>query len=329
MTMNMCKKAAPEELLEGIKNGQRVAMGKMISFVENEPEKAQEILDKIYLLGGNAMVLGITGTQGAGKSTLVEKIVGIFREKGLKVGIIAVDPSSPFSGGAFLGDRVRMVSFGSDDKIFMRSVGTRGAVGGLSAACGDIVRVMDASGVDIIVIETVGIGQDETEIIKIADIRVLVLMPGMGDQIQFAKAGTMEIADMFVVNKSDYPESEKTAMWIDLIIDTYWSAKGWKPSVVRTNAIDGSGVVTLVDNIMECAAFQKKNSDDSAIKQRRINRIRTEIASIIKRKIFHKMEEELKRTLTPRMVDEILEKKRSSYYLGNKIFDLVMGADQQ
>lgn len=324
----MYKKADPEKLLEGIKNGQRVAIGKMISFVENEPEKAQEILAKIYLLGGNAMVLGITGTQGAGKSTLVEKIVGLFREKGLNVGIIAVDPSSPFSGGAFLGDRVRMVSFGSDDKIFMRSVGTRGSLGGLSAACGDIVRVMDASGVDIIVIETVGIGQDETEIIKIADIRVLVLMPGMGDQIQFAKAGIMEIADIFVVNKSDYPESEKTAMWIDLIIDTYWSEKGWKPSVVRTNAIDGDGVVTLVDNIMECAEFQEKNSNDSAIKQRKTNRIRAEIEAIIKRKISHKMEEKLQRTLTPRMIDEILEKKESPYYLGNKIFDLVMGHDR-
>ncbi|MCD6432329.1 methylmalonyl Co-A mutase-associated GTPase MeaB, partial [Candidatus Bathyarchaeota archaeon] len=201
-----------EEIVQGVLAGDRRSIAKAITIIENNPEKAHRIIASIYPHTGKAHVIGITGPGGSGKSTLIEKIIREYRRRGKTVGVIAVDPTSPFTGGAFLGDRIRMQELSVDEGVFIRSMATRNYLGGIARATKDAVKVLDASGRDVVIVETVGAGQSEVEIIKVAQTIVVVFAPGLGDEIQAIKAGVMEIGDIFVVNKADRENVDKSVM---------------------------------------------------------------------------------------------------------------------
>ncbi|HEU4688763.1 MAG TPA: methylmalonyl Co-A mutase-associated GTPase MeaB, partial [Vicinamibacterales bacterium] len=222
------------------------AIARAISLVEDDGPAGRDLIRAIYPRTGRAFLVGITGAPGTGKSTLVDRLIAEIRSSGLKVGVIAVDPTSPFSGGAVLGDRVRMNAHAGDSGVFIRSMATRGHLGGLARATSDAALVLDAAGCDIVIIETVGVGQDEVDIVSAADISIVLLVPGAGDDLQAIKAGVMEIGDIFVVNKADREGADRVIQGVasNLSLKTY-SASEWKPPIVKTEATTGAGVDTL------------------------------------------------------------------------------------
>ena len=249
-----------QTLIDGLFKGDIISTTRLISLIENDFSKAQEIIRKIYPYTGNAHVVGITGPPGAGKSSLVNKLALTWRNRGKTIGIIAVDPSSPYSGGALLGDRIRMREISGVEGIFIRSMATRGSLGGLARATRDAINILDASGKDIIIVETVGAGQSEVEIMKVAQTIVMVLCPGLGDEIQAMKAGTMEIADIFAVNKSDKPEAIETVNDLERMLDYEGlneGKEGWMPSIISTSSTANIGIDELADKIEEHQEFLK------------------------------------------------------------------------
>lgn len=236
------------KLAQQILDGDPRAIARGISMVEDNSHEAQSLLKIIFPHTGKSTIVGITGSPGSGKSTLVDKMIGYLRSDQKEIGIIAVDPSSPFSGGAILGDRIRMMRHSADPGIFIRSMATRGHLGGLAKASGEAIAVLEASGKDIILVETVGVGQDEVEVIKFADLVLVVLIPGAGDDIQVFKAGLMEIADIFVLNKSDSPEADKTEKQLKAMLDLGLKDKPIPP-VVKTVATEGEGIPLLLGEI--------------------------------------------------------------------------------
>jgi LAO/AO transport system kinase len=236
---------------ERILAGDIRSISRALSEVESQKGTSVELLKQLYPHTGHSRIIGVTGSPGAGKSTLVEQLARVYSDQGRKIGIIAVDPTSPFSGGAILGDRIRMQSLATNSKIFIRSMATRGKMGGLSAAVGDALLVLDAAGYEILIVETVGVGQDEVEIVKTADVTIVVLVPGMGDDIQTIKAGIMEIGDLFVINKADREGVERTRHEIDALLTIAPSRTGWTPPVLETVATLGKGVSELVVAIQE------------------------------------------------------------------------------
>jgi len=235
-------------MIEELLKGDRRALARAISVVENNDSLKREVLKDIYPHTGKAYIIGFTGYPGSGKSSLVDRLIYVMRKEGLKVGVIAIDPTSPFSGGAFLGDRIRMQEHTGDKDVFIRSMGTRGSLGGLSRATGDVVQLLDAFGKDIIIIETVGVGQSEVDIVKNADTTIVVLTPASGDSIQVIKAGIMEIADIFVINKSDIPGAERTKTEINIMLDLD-KRKKYRPPVVQTITMNNEGIVELWEEI--------------------------------------------------------------------------------
>jgi len=237
-------------LAERVLAGDSRAIARAISLIENEDPQAAALVRTIFGKTGRAYVIGVTGQPGAGKSTLVDRMTAEIRGRGHSVGVLTVDPSSPFSGGAVLGDRLRMQGHAADEGVFIRSMATRGHLGGLARATGDAALVLDAAGKDIIVIETVGVGQDEVDIIKTADVSILTLVPGTGDDVQALKAGIMEIADIFVVNKADREGADRLVSSIEsnLTLQTYGPDQ-WRPLILKTIATNGTGVTELVDAI--------------------------------------------------------------------------------
>lgn len=233
------------DILEVIKNKNKRGIAKLITKIENREREAIEIIKKVYKYTGKAWVIGVTGTAGVGKSTLVDGMIDYFRKEGKSIGIIAVDPTSPFTGGAILADRIRMQSHSTDEEVFIRSMATRGHLGGLSAAARDVVDLLDAYGKDIIIVETVGVGQDEIDIVKIAESIVVVLMPGLGDEIQAMKAGLMEIADVFVINKADKEGTEKLEIELERLIEMSHNSNSWKPEIIKTIATNKIGINEL------------------------------------------------------------------------------------
>ena len=246
-----------EALIDGIVRGDSRAIARAISTVERGGTDGLALSSRLFSLGGRAIVVGVTGAAGTGKSTLVDRLIAAVRARGSTVGVIAVDPSSPFSGGAVLGDRVRMGGHAGDPGVFIRSMATRGHLGGLATATAEAVAVLDAAGRDVIIVETVGVGQDEVEVFRLAAVTVLVLVPGTGDDVQAIKAGVMEIADVFVVNKADRPDADRIVDAVTASLALAPPADGaWRPPVLTTQATTGQGVDALWDTIVRCHAHR-------------------------------------------------------------------------
>jgi GTPase len=287
-----------DSLIDRIKSGDPRAVARAISLIEDGSDGSAELMKQIFPLTGRAVVVGITGAPGAGKSSLVDKLAALYRSQGERVGIIAVDPSSPFSGGAILGDRIRMQTLGLDKGVFIRSMATRGNLGGLARATVDAVSVLDAAGYARIIVETVGVGQDEVEIVKAADISVVVLVPGMGDDIQAIKAGIMEIGDIFVINKADREGVYATEKEIEALLSLSTRSDAWLPPIVKTVATENKGLNDLA----------------AAIETYRESHLKTEIGSdrrrsIAKWRILELLREQLvSRTLATDSASERLDR---------------------
>ena len=249
--------ATVTDAIDRLLAGEPRAVARAISKVENGAEGASELMKAVFPHTGRGLVVGITGSPGAGKSSLVDKLAGLYRRRGERVGIVAVDPSSPFSGGAILGDRIRMQALGLDPGVFIRSMATRGNLGGLARATVDAVAILDAAGYEKVIVETVGVGQDEVEIVKSADVSVVVLVPGMGDDIQAIKAGIMEIGDVFVINKADRDGVLRTEKELEALLSLAHRSDDWLPPIVKTIATENKGLEELAAAVESYRDFQK------------------------------------------------------------------------
>lgn len=253
--------------LEKLFEGDPRSVARAITKVENGTSGAAELMKAVFPRTGNATVIGITGSPGAGKSSLVDKLALHYKDAGEKVGIVCIDPSSPFSGGAILGDRIRMATLGLDKNVFIRSMATRGNLGGLSRATVDAVAILDAAGYSKVIIETVGVGQDEVEIVKAADVSVVVLVPGMGDDVQAIKAGIMEIGDVFVINKADREGVLRTQKELESLLSLAHRPDMWNPPIVKTIATENKGIEDLSTAIESFAVFSEGQAADGGRKQ--------------------------------------------------------------
>lgn len=297
-------------LIENVFKGETRAIARAITKIENGAKDAADVMKAVFPKTGNALVIGITGSPGAGKSSLVDKLALHYRNKGERIGIIAVDPSSPFSGGAILGDRIRMSTLGLDKNIFIRSMATRGNLGGLSRTTVDAVAILDAAGFDKVIVETVGVGQDEVEIVKTADVSVVVLVPGMGDDIQAIKAGIMEIGDVFVINKADREGVLRTEKELEALLSLAHRPDFWNPPIVKTVAPENKGIEDLSKAIESYYEFQKNGENlerRKAIAKWRLLELLQEklLADVLSK---HDTSEKL-----DRLAQEIAEKKTNPY----------------
>ncbi len=311
----------PPDYVRQILEGSPRAAARLITWLENQDDRAYPCMEKLYQHTGKAYIIGITGSPGAGKSTLADKLAKAVRKEDLTVGIIAVDPSSPFSGGAILGDRVRMSELNLDPGVFIRSMATRGFLGGIAKATGDVVRVLDALGKDVIIIETVGVGQDEVDIMHIADTTCLVLAPGMGDAIQSMKAGIMEVADVFVINKADRLGADQ--LWAEVAMrveqDAQLKPGGWAPPVLKTVAVDNQGMDGLWHEIRAHREHLERSGRFTAGRR---ERARQETLRMIHDELFRKIREELQSNGgMDRMVEDILQRKKDPYSMMREIVD--------
>jgi LAO/AO transport system kinase len=269
--------ASVETWAEQIRAGDIRAVSRAISAIEDRDPLAEELLQRIFPHTGKSFVIGVTGAPGTGKSTLVNRLAGYYREQGNRVGIIAVDPTSPYTGGAILGDRIRMQSHASDPGIFIRSMATRGFLGGLARTTGDVALVLDAAGKQYLLVETVGVGQDEVDIVRLADCTLVLLVPGMGDDVQNLKAGLMEIADIFVLNKSDRDGVERQEAELEAMLQLAPERDGWKPTIIRTVATENKGVEELASAI---AKYREGFTNSAARQERKIEHWKSRLLAL-------------------------------------------------
>jgi LAO/AO transport system kinase len=301
--------ADPDALVARAIDGDRSAVAKLISLVETGGEAARRAVARLHPHTGNAWSVGITGAPGAGKSTLTDKLVARLRADDIEVGVLAIDPTSPFSGGAILGDRVRMQEHATDPGVFIRSMATRGHLGGLAVATPQAVRVLDAAGKPWIVVETVGVGQVEVEVAAQADTTVVVVNPGWGDAVQAAKAGLLEVADVFVVNKADRPGTEETVRDLDGMLEMA-GEREWDVPIVRTVATTGSGIDELWAAVCDHRAFLERTGE---IVRRREERVRDELRSIVGERLLVRASDLCRGDAFDALVSDVAARRRDPY----------------
>jgi LAO/AO transport system kinase len=295
-------------------------LARAISTVENRAPGWSDLLKALFPYSGKARVMGLTGAPGAGKSTLVDQLARLYRQQNRTVGIIAVDPTSPYSGGAILGDRIRMQDHYADPGIYIRSMATRGSLGGLARATADVATVMDASGRDVILIETVGVGQDEVDIVRLAEITVVMLVPGMGDDVQTIKAGIMEIADIFVINKSDRDGAERVEREIRALQTLAVRHDEWTPPIVKTVASEGTGVVELATAISEYESYLQK--ENRALKKS-VENWQERLVEMLRDTMLEKARAQFGDGTIARLAAEVAEHKRDPYTVVEEIAERV------
>lgn len=321
----MKKKLNTSEMVNRLLAGDRRSAARLITLVENEMDDHHEVMSLVYPHTGQAMILGITGAGGTGKSTLTDHLIGKFREQSKKVGVVVVDPSSPFSGGAFLGDRIRLQSHSQDDGVYIRSLASRGYLGGLSRATYDVIRIMEAMGNEVVIVETLGAGQDEVDVIHIAHTCLVVVTPGMGDDIQAMKAGIMEIADIIVLNKADLDGADRSLRHLQgaLTVGSFEEGE-WMPRVVPTVSAankpeDLQGIDELTVTIAEHQAYLRKTR---AIERVRYNRVEQELGLIFKDELQKIIFKGLKGTGKKReYIESIIEQRKDPYSVVEEVLN--------
>jgi LAO/AO transport system kinase len=299
------------QLTQAILAGRYRALAQAISMVEREDPATERLVAAIYPATGRARIVGITGSPGAGKSTLVASLAKHYRAGGKRVGIIAVDPTSPFTGGAILGDRIRMAELYTDPGVFIRSMATRGFLGGLAKATNDVVDLLDASGFEVVLVETVGVGQDEIEIIRTVQTNMVILVPGMGDDIQAIKAGIMEIGDIFVVNKADRPGADKTVTEVTMMMSLVEEHGDWVPPIVKTVASRGEGIVELDAAITRHYDYLRSSGE---LDRRNRERVRIRIETLLKEKFMERLiGGAITREEYEQLLDDVLRKRNNPH----------------
>lgn len=308
------------QLVKDLLDGNRRAAARLITLIENDDDQKRSLLKEIYPHTGKAFIIGITGAPGAGKSSLVDRLLQQIRADGLTAGIIAVDPTSPFSGGAILGDRIRMQDHALDAGVFIRSMGTRGSLGGLSRSTREAIQVFDAFGKDIVIVETVGVGQSEVDIVKTADSTVVILTPAGGDSVQTIKAGIMEIADIFVINKADLPGAERTATEINMMLDMN-GEKPWRPPVLPTVSIKGDGVDKLWEALQEHRAFLEESGKLIDVRRQRVRQELTEqVEYLVKTRIWDEVRDTIE---LDSLVEKISKRQQDPYSAVGELLDKI------
>jgi LAO/AO transport system kinase len=307
------------DLVDGLKKGDRRAVARLISLVEDGAAEASEAIREVYPLTGHASTIGLTGAPGAGKSSLIDGLVKHARAEDLSIGVIACDPTSPFSGGALLGDRVRMQTHSLDEKVFIRSMATRGHLGGLSLAAPEAMRVLEAAGSDVVIVETVGVGQSEVEVAKQADTTIVVLAPGMGDAIQAAKAGILEIADIFCVNKSDKSGASDTARDVRGMLELgHGRDPDWDIPIVITSATEDEGIDELWATIRQ---HEQHLRSDGRLEQRRRERFSAEIREIVGERLKAALEVAAGADVLESLTDEVLARTLDPYTAAERLLE--------
>jgi LAO/AO transport system kinase len=305
------------ELVQNVLAGNRRAVGRAISLIEDNGPAAELLVRALFPHTGRAYVVGLTGPPGAGKSTLADELIRVLRKNGQTVGVIAVDPNSPFSGGAILGDRIRMMRHSADPGVYIRSMGARGHLGGLTLAAGNAAAVLDAMRKDIVLLETVGVGQSELEVAEMADTTVVVIPPGLGDGVQAIKAGIMEIADIFVVNKADHPQADKTMSDIRDLLRMDTQPRGWPPPIVRAVATQAEGIEDLDIRIEQHRRYLRTSG---LLERRRRERLEAEITAIAERRLRQEViEPRIDSTEFERMLDLVLARRLDPYGAADEI----------